>query len=157
MNYPTTTAILAGGLIAGTIDIGVASAINQVHPLLLLQAIASGALGRSSYQGGLATSALGLVLQDGMSVIIAALFVLAARRLRVLTDRWILAGLAYGVPIYLVMNFIVYPLSNAVPALHFTVPGVIINVAAMQLFGLIIAGSARLVIGRSGRGVPMPA
>ena len=136
-------AILAGGLVAGTIDIGVAALINWIDPLIILRAIASGLLGRDAYRGGLPVSALGLGLQEAMSLIIAAIFVLAATRLPVLTQRWIAAGLAYGVGIYLVMTFVVVPLSAAVPKQHLTVESVVENLAAMLLFGLIIAGFAR--------------
>ena len=52
-----------------------------------LQAIASGLLGKASFTGGLNTALFGLVLQWAMSLIIAAIFVLAADRLPVLRRR----------------------------------------------------------------------
>jgi hypothetical protein len=71
---PLLAAIAVGGLIAGSLDILVASAINAVSPAIILQAIASGLLGRASYDGGTGTMALGLVLQWLMSLIIAAVY-----------------------------------------------------------------------------------
>jgi uncharacterized membrane protein YagU involved in acid resistance len=132
-------AILAGGFIAGTVDIAAAVALYHVGPVAILHAIASGLLGKASYAGGAATALLGLVLQWAMSLIIAAIFVLASRRLPVLTRRWRIAGLAYGVAIFLVMSFIVVPLSAATPKgqPNFS------QLLAMLLFGAIISWCAR--------------
>jgi hypothetical protein len=56
-------AIAWGGLIAGTIDIGAATLINLVSPIVILHAIASGVLGRASFTGGMPSAFLGLLLQ----------------------------------------------------------------------------------------------
>jgi uncharacterized membrane protein YagU involved in acid resistance len=139
----TLSPVLLGGLIAGTIDIGAASLINKLSPAVILQAIASGVLGKASFRMGLTSAILGLVLQLAMSVLIAAIYVGAARRLTILKRRWIGAGLAYGVAVYFVMNYVVVPLSAAKFAAKFTVAGFVANLLAMLLFGLIIAFSAR--------------
>ena len=60
---PLLATIVVGALIAGSVDILVASAIYQASPAAILQAIASGLLGRASYDGGVGTMALGLMLQ----------------------------------------------------------------------------------------------
>src|ERR1700679_115356 len=73
--------VIAGGLIAGTLDIFVATAINHVGPGVILQAIASGLLGKASLHEGAGTVLLGLGLQWGMSLIIAAIYGLASLRL----------------------------------------------------------------------------
>ncbi|HLY04421.1 MAG TPA: hypothetical protein VKR31_01625 [Rhizomicrobium sp.] len=132
-------AILLGGLVAGTIDIGAASAISERSPILILRVIAGGILGRASLQGGAATAILGLFLQWAMALIIAAIFVGAARYLETLRRHWLLAGIAYGVPVYLVMNFVVVPLSawHRMPAI--TPYNVIANLLAMLLFGAIVS------------------
>jgi uncharacterized membrane protein YagU involved in acid resistance len=135
--------ILIGGLIAGTIDIGAACSINKLNPVVILQAIASGVLGRTSFRMGLLSAVLGLVLQWGMSVLIAAIFIGAARRLTILKRRWIGAGLAYGVVVFFIMNYVVVPLSAAKFAATLTVTGFLENMSAMLLFGLIIAFCAR--------------
>jgi len=41
-------AILWGGFVAGTIDIGAAALINRLSPVIILHAIASGLLGKAS-------------------------------------------------------------------------------------------------------------
>ena len=139
----TLRAILAGGFIAGTIDIGVAIALYHIGPLTLLHAIASGLIGKASYSGGLDTALLGLVLQWAMSLVIAAIFVLAASRLPVLRQRWLAMGLAYGVGIFVVMTFIVVPLSASFPKNPPKWPGAAEQLLAMLLFGAIISGCAR--------------
>jgi hypothetical protein len=72
-------AILLGGVVAGTLDIGFASVINSAKPTRILQASASGLVGKPAFDGGSATMELGLVLQWAMSIIIAAVFVVAAQ------------------------------------------------------------------------------
>ena len=131
--------ILLGGLIAGTLDIGAASWINSAKPTRILQAIASGLLGKTAFDGGSATVALGLVLQWAMSIIVASIFVAAIQWRPLLKRHWVKAGLAYGVVIFLVMNYVVLPLSAIGHPPRFRVVHFIEDVVAMLLFGLIIA------------------
>lgn len=141
-------AILWGGFVAGTIDIGAAALINGISPMIILRAIASGLLGPAAFHGGLPVALLGLVLQWAMSLLIAAIFVVAAQRLAWMRQRWIAAGLAYGVVVFVVMEYVVVPLSAAMEP-HFTVVSLLENVAAMLLFGLIVSFFARRLQGRA--------
>lgn len=139
----TLAAIAAGGFIAGTIDIGAAALINRKSVTWILHAIAGGLLAAASFRGGSATAWLGLLLQWGMSLLIAAIFCVAALRLRWMLERTVFAGLAYGIVVFVVMNYVVMPLSawhrvNDFPPLKF-----VENLAAMLLFGLIVAACAR--------------
>ncbi|HKU78857.1 MAG TPA: hypothetical protein VJQ42_03355, partial [Rhodanobacteraceae bacterium] len=68
-------AILVGGLVAGTLDVGAAALINMIDPRVILRFIAGGLLGKAALQGGPAVAWLGLFLQWGMSLLIAANFV----------------------------------------------------------------------------------
>jgi uncharacterized membrane protein YagU involved in acid resistance len=138
-------AILLGGLIAGTIDIGAACLITHSKPETILHNIAGGLLGRGVFAEGMRSAVIGLVLQWVMSLIIAAVFVVAAGRLPALRRQWLGAGLAYGVVIFVVMNFVVVPLSayHLVPS--FTPLTLAENLAAMLLFGVIVAFFARRV------------
>jgi hypothetical protein len=144
MRHSAITAILLGGLIAGTIDVGSASVISGFNPKTILHAIASGVLGANSFYGGLPTAALGLVLQWVMLLIIAAVYVIAATRIELLQRLWIVGGLAYGVVIFFVMTDIVVPLSAA-PFGHRAMSLIKVgeNMLAMLLFGLIVAFFAR--------------
>ena len=61
----TTATVIVAGVIAGTIDIGAASLINALSPIVILRAVASGLLGKGAFEGGgPATPLLGLLLQD---------------------------------------------------------------------------------------------
>ena len=132
---------------AGTVDIGAAALINMIDPRVILRFIAGGVLGKAALQGGAAVAWLGLFLQWGMSLVIAAIFVLAALRLRWLTARTVLAGLAYGVVVCVVMNYVVMPLSAWHRINHFTPASLAWNLLAMLVYGLIIAICARRFLG----------
>ncbi|OHC36783.1 hypothetical protein [Rhodanobacter soli] len=135
-------AILYGGIVAGSLDVLAAALINWLDPLIILRAIASGLLGRAAFQGGLPVAALGLGLQWAMSLLIAAIFVFAAARMSWLGRRWITAGVLYGVAVFVVMEYVVVPLSAAATP-HFTALSLAENLLAMWLFGLIVSFFAR--------------
>ena len=108
--------ILLGGLIAGTLDITAACAYawirSNVSPVRVLQFVASGVLGTESFTGGAQTAILGLALHFLIATTAAAVFYFASRKWLFLVEQPILAGLLYGIPVYVVMNFIVLPLSQ---------------------------------------------
>jgi uncharacterized membrane protein YagU involved in acid resistance len=135
--------ILLGGIIAGTLDVGAASLLNGAQPSRILQAIASGLVGKSAFDGGSTTVVLGLALQWAMSIIIASIFVVAAQWRPVLRRHWVKAGVAYGVVIYVVMNYVVLPLSAIGHAPRFRVVHFMEDIVAMLIFGLIVAFFAR--------------
>ena len=139
-------AIFLGGLIAAAIDIGAASLISARNPAFIMQAIAGGLLGKASFGGGIATVILGAVLQEIMGVLIAAIYVVALKAFPGMLRRWIASGLAYGVIIFFVMNYVVVPLSAWKSAPHFTSVKFAANMAAMLLFGLIVAFFARRLV-----------
>lgn len=133
-------AILVGGLVAGTLDIFVAAAINHLPVGTILQAIASGLLGKAAFAAGTRAMAIGLIAQEVMALIIAAIYDLAAVRLPILFRRPVIMGALYGVGVFLVMNLVVVPLSAAWPKhRHPSVEAIVLNLAAMVLFGLIVA------------------
>jgi hypothetical protein len=137
-------AILLGGFVAGTIDIGAACLINGRDPVFICQIIAGGLLGRESLHGGLNSALLGLVLQWAMGMIIAAIFVAASQAMPFLARRWLSSGLAYGVGIYFVMNMIVVPLSRiGGKGYHFVPVRFAEDMVAMLIFGVIVAWFAR--------------
>jgi len=131
--------ILVGGLFAGAADIWIAALINGNSVKRTLQVVASGLIGRRSYEDGMASAALGLGLQAGMSLLIAGIFVAASRVLPDLRRRWFFAGIAYGFVVFIVMNYVVVPNSAIGGVPHFTPVRLLENVLAMLLFGLIIA------------------
>ena len=107
-------AIGYAGLLAGTLDITAAvveSGLAGKGPLHLFQAIAGGLLGKSSFQGGWPTAALGLFFHYLIATTASAVFYLASRKWETLVSRPILSGLVYGVAVYIFMYYIVLPLS----------------------------------------------
>lgn len=132
-------AALAGGIIAGTIDIAAACLINGRSVPSILHSIAGGLLGEQSFAGGMRTAILGALLQEAMGIVIATVFVSATRVLPALQSYWIRAGLVYGVIIFFVMNYVVVPLSAWHALRHFSVRDFVANLLAMLLFGVIVA------------------
>ena len=107
-------ATLWGGLIAGTLDIADAlifHGVRGVAPWRILQAIASGVLGRDAFAGGAWTATLGLGLHFFIATTVAAGYALASLRLPVLIRRPLLCGAAYGLMVNAVMQYVVLPLS----------------------------------------------
>jgi hypothetical protein len=142
--HSSVLAIVVGGFLAGTIDIGAAALINSTSPVVILKFIAGGLLGRAALAGGALVAILGFALQVAMSLVIAALYVVAAGRwLPVLLRRWLAGGLAYGVVVFFVMNYAVVPLSAWAKWPRFTVESFAWNMLAMLVFGVIVAGFAR--------------
>ena len=116
----------------------------------MLQSVASGLLGQPAYEGGAQTATLGLCLHFGMAFLIAAIFYFASRKLVFMTQRAVLSGLLYGICVYVVMNFVVLPLSAFPTPMTFTPTRVAINVVAhMILFGLPIALATRAASSRA--------
>lgn len=152
--HPALTAILLGGLIGGTIDIGSASLISGFNPIVITHAIASGLIGKASFSGGAGTAVLGLVLQWAMCVLIAAIYMGVTQRMPALRQRWQTTGVVAGVIIYFVMTYLVVPLSAAPFRPEFSIQGFVSsfklagfleNLLAMIVFGLIIGFFARKV------------
>jgi uncharacterized membrane protein YagU involved in acid resistance len=150
-------AIVVGGLVAGTLDIGAAALINRVSPLLIAHYIATGIMGPAALSAGAPAACLGVLLQWAMSVVIAAIYWFVTARMPQLRARWWLGGLLAGVVIFLVMNFIVMPFSAAPVTLHEVIARLrpakgAENLLAMFVFGLIVAYCARYLPARRSSG-----
>jgi len=143
MAHGAIRSVVLGGLVAGTIDIGAAALINRVSPIVILRAVAGGLLGPATFGMGAYSAVPGLLLQWLMSLLIAAIYVAASRRIPALARHWVCAGLAYGVVVYLVMNFVVFPLSAYRHLPRLDPAHVAGDLLAMFLFGLIVAFFAR--------------
>ena len=108
--------IFLGGLIAGTLDLTAACVYSwlraSVSPIRVFQFIASGVLGTESFTGGAKTAVLGVALHFLIATVATTVFYFASRKWLFLVERPIVAGLLYGIPVYLVMNFVVLPLSQ---------------------------------------------
>lgn len=107
-------AIFWGGAIAGVADYVFALSYYGWR-MGVFQNVAGGLIGiEAARAGGVWTFLLGTVLHFLIAGIWAAIFWVLARRIRVLVQWWALAGMAYGLVVYVGMNCVVLPLS----ALH---------------------------------------
>ena len=77
------------------------------------QFVATGLLGDAAYTGGFATALLGVILELLMTIIIAGVFIFSADRIPLLRKNVIVGSLLYGFGVFIVMNFVVLPLSAA--------------------------------------------
>ena len=110
----SAVAILVTGIVAGVVEmiavIPIQAALGN-GPLRVFQSIASGLEGRLAYAGGLGTAILGAVLHLVISIGAAAVFHLASRYWPEIRRRAVISGLAYGVVVWAVMQWVVLPLS----------------------------------------------
>jgi hypothetical protein len=107
-------AISAAGLLCGVMDLSAAfitAGLRGVGPVRLLQGISTGLLGLKAFDMGWPTAALGAITHFFIAFSAAAVFYLASRKLTFLTHRPIVSGIVYGVAVYLVMYWVVIPLS----------------------------------------------
>lgn len=119
------TAILLAGLAAGIGDTLLAMGMHGVGPARIYRAVSSGLVGReAAVRGGLATAALGMLLHFFIATTAAAVYLVASTRLRLLMERPVPSGLAFGVAVYFFMKDVVVPLSAARP-ISFTWAGLI--------------------------------
>jgi hypothetical protein len=108
-------AIVWGGIACGVFDITQAMVAfylqSGLKPVTVLQSVASGLLGRASFQGGTRTAALGAFLHFFIAFSWAAIYYIASRRLLFMTEKPVIAGLIYGEFVWIIMTFVVLPLS----------------------------------------------
>ena len=119
--------ILWATLVAGSLDILFAFVVSGVVAPVL-RTVASGALG-DAIADGPAGAPLGLLVHFAIMAAMAAAWFIAAWRLPALRRQWIVAGLLYGVVLWIVMYWIVMPLRWA----SFVPPGEPVAIAR-QLF-----------------------
>ena len=112
--------ILWIGLVAETLDITeniVFNAFRGITPWRIFQFIASGLIDGRSFQLGWTSVGLGVVIHYAIALTWTAIFYIAATQFNfTVLSRWpILSGLIYGIIVYVVMNFIVLPVSAVPP------------------------------------------
>ena len=109
-------AISLATLLSGTLDLTATSTLlrSQGVPVRrLLQTIASGALGASSFQGGKKTAFAGLLFHFFIAFLASVVYYASSRKLRALLTHPLISGVIYGAAVHLVMSRAVLPLSAA--------------------------------------------
>ncbi|MFZ0270559.1 MAG: hypothetical protein WB524_20480 [Acidobacteriaceae bacterium] len=108
------------GLIAGTLDITENIAFNafrHITPVMIFQFIASGLTGAWAFHAEIASVALGVAIHYTIALFWTALYYAASRWIVILIRRPVVCGLLYGAVVYLIMNFVVLPMTR-VPHAH---------------------------------------
>ena len=116
--------ILKAGLIAGTLDIIAASVqaylVAGITPGKLLQFVASGAFGKTAFDGGVQMMAWGLIFHYIIAISCAACFFLFYRAFTPLKKlHWFVNAIFIGVIAWAITNLLVIPISQIGPR-HFT-------------------------------------
>ncbi|WP_438480432.1 hypothetical protein [Oleiharenicola lentus] len=115
-NQGARPAIVAAGLLCGVLDICAAFThayfASGATPGRILQAVASGLLGKQSFELGAASMAFGLALHFAVAFSWAVIFYALSRKLSVLTRRAVVSGIIYGAVVYGLMNSAVLPFAS---------------------------------------------
>ena len=142
--------LIAGGIVVGSLDISYAIlfwSFRGVTPTRVLQSVAAGILGRESFNGGMKSALLGAACHYFIAFSIVIVYWIAAKSLPVLTRHAVICGIVYGIVVYIVMNYVVIPLSNAARPKTFNVLWVSCSVIVhMFLIGLPAALFAKAAI-----------
>ena len=104
------------GLLAALLD-GLAAVVNAylargTSPVIVFQYIASGALGRDAFAGGLLTAAAGVVIHCTIAISWSALYFFAYPRLSLIRKNRVASGIGYGLFVWLIMNLVVLPMTR---------------------------------------------
>lgn len=136
--------VVVAGLIAGTLDLALAIgyfAVSVHAPFAAVPlAVASGLLGARAYSLGNAGVVLGIGLHYFIALTVAAVYFAASRGLGILTRRPIVSGAAYGIGVFLVMQYVVLPLSARPGPRHMSAGWMVADIGSHVFFiGITIA------------------
>ena len=143
----TPAAIIGGGIVVGSLDITYAIlfwSFRGVTPTRVFQSVAAGVLGRESFNLGMKSALLGAALHYFIAFSIVIVYYIASKWLPLLIEHAVICGIVYGIGVYVVMNYVVIPLSNAARPKTFNLLWVSCSVIVhMFLIGLPAALFAR--------------
>jgi len=111
-----SVAIILGGVTAGALDIlgAFASYTSQGATVDgILKYIASGLIGPTAMQGGIAIASLGLLIHFAITTVMAAMFMAVATKMNLPIKHPWWSSVIYGVITWIVMVYIAVPLSGA--------------------------------------------
>ena len=104
--------IVTAWLVVGILDISSAFIIWISRGVSLkhgLQGLVLPVLGPATFEGGFGTAGLGLALHFFIAFVVVVVFYAASRKILLLQEQAALAGVLYGIAVYLVMYWIVLP------------------------------------------------
>lgn len=111
----TLGSVVQTGLIAGTLDITeniVFNAFRHITPAMIFQYIASGLTGAWAFHAGGQSVALGVAIHYTIAMFWTVLYWVLSGPMPILIRRPVTCGLLYGGLVYIVMNFVVLPLTR---------------------------------------------
>ena len=127
--------VLTTGLLAGTMDILGAMTSYSIrtgrNPMRVLDFVASGVFGREALTGDESLAAWGLLFHYFIAFSWTVLFYFLYPRVKLFQGDKIWKGIGYGIFVWMGMNLVVVPLSNA-PKAPFNV------LTAIQAMGILI-------------------
>ena len=104
------------GLLAGTLDIAAACTqyvlLTHKSPVNVLDFIASALFGKEAFAGGIGMALTGLAAHYLIAILFAMFFYWLCPRLPWFLQRPVLAGVFYGLAVWLLMNLLVLPNSR---------------------------------------------
>lgn len=103
------------GLVAGTLDITENIIFNHFRGVtmkMIFQYIASGLIGMKSFSLGAESVALGVAIHYAIAMTWTVVFYFFSRKLLILTRHAAISGIIYGGVVYVIMNFVVLPLTS---------------------------------------------
>ena len=124
------------GLIAGTLDIADAlifSHFRGATPSQVFHYIASGLIGARAFQMGGAAYALGVAIHYAIAMFWTCVFYAVRQKVDFVRRTPVSSGLVYGVVVYVIMNFVVLPLSGVPKLGHVSLAGRINGVLALMV------------------------
>lgn len=145
--------IFWAGLVSGTLD-GIAASIVfnfklGLNPGQVMQYIASAIYGSAAFKGGVYTIIVGIVLHFIIALVASATFLYAYPKIGIVRSNVVTAGLAFGLGVWLFMNFIIVPVTKIQPAPFDVLAALISGMWHMVLVGLPIALIVRRGCNRS--------
>lgn len=122
--------ILIGALAVALLDIVepvIFYALRGVQPIRVFQGVAAGWLGRDSFAGGLPTALVGAATHLFIATIVVTVYWIASQKFPMLTRRPVASGIVYGLAVYVMMTFVVVPLSAAGAGIRIPPPVLLAN------------------------------
>lgn len=153
-----------GTLVTGLADLLFAMGFwwisHQVAPLRILQSIAAGWYGQASFTGGVRSASVGALSHFAIIFCFIVAYRQAAARWPLLRVHPNALGAIYGLALYLLMNFVVLPLSAAGMAKFNHLAWVLGSIAMHALIGVLCAhyalGTAPSAGKRASKAAGMP-
>ncbi|MEO8460650.1 MAG: hypothetical protein ABI451_08985, partial [Dokdonella sp.] len=134
--------VILGGVVIGLGDTIFATMVwsswDSAGFTRLFQTIAVGLLGKASYDGGTGAALVGVLSHFFIATMFVLTYALVSRRNPSLLGKPLVFGPLYGVLLYLIMNFVVLPISRVgrFPSLQH-IDWIVLSILAHMVFGVI--------------------